>query len=521
MIMLTKDNIKKTLLSRFEDTTYNSLAKIPNFNRFKDMQKATLRAVQAIKNRERIVVVGDYDVDGIVSTALMLEFFEHINYPIEYIIPNRFKDGYGISSGLLDRVEADLIITVDNGITAYEASDKCEQKGIDLIITDHHTPLQKLPNAYAIINPKQDDCNFEFKPICGAQVAWYFIASLNSSLNSKYNLKKALSIVGLAIVADVMPLVGLNRTMLKEGLVQMMTDDRASISVLKDEFGGFSSQTIAFFISPKLNSAGRLGDASLSVEFLRASNRSLALKLWQELNQKNEIRKEIEIELFDQAYPQVDSNDLVSVVWGEEWNEGVIGIIASRLVDKYSKPAIVLSINSNTAKGSARSIGDVDIFELIKSQSSLLIGFGGHKGAAGLSIDSDKLEIFKTNINQVAKQISKSDFIPLVNVFGEISLDMCDFELLDILDYFEPYGEGNEMPLFRLNNLKVKSVRYMGKDAKTLKLTLQNSTSTIDAIEFRSESIIEPNQIISLIVQLNRNIYNNRQNVQLLIKEIP
>jgi len=161
MIMLTKDNIKKTLLSRFEDTTYNSLAKIPNFNRFKDMQKATLRAVQAIKNRERIVVVGDYDVDGIVSTALMLEFFEHINYPIEYIIPNRFKDGYGISSGLLDRVEADLIITVDNGITAYEASDKCEQKGIDLIITDHHTPLQKLPNAYAIINPKQDDCNFE------------------------------------------------------------------------------------------------------------------------------------------------------------------------------------------------------------------------------------------------------------------------------------------------------------------------------------------------------------------------
>jgi single-stranded-DNA-specific exonuclease len=522
--ILTKSSIEKILLQRFSDSEYNSLAKLPKPNELKDMQKATDRIIEAINKRQKILVVGDYDVDGVVSTTLMIKFFEAIDYPIEWVIPNRFRDGYGLSINLVKDKDCELIITVDNGISAYEACEYCKEKSIDIVITDHHTPSEKIPHAYAIVNQKQKDCSFPIYEICGAQIAWYLIASLNSTLNAGINIKALLSIVSIAIIADVMPLTQINRTMVRTGLKEIQISANESLMVLKDSMkkNNLTSEDIAFYISPKLNSAGRMSDASLAVEFLTSHDYDEAYSLFERLNSLNEQRKEIESEITNKAIDSVDEGDIVTVVWGEDWHEGVIGIVASKLVDKYQRPAIVFSIEGNKAKASARSIADVNIYNLIADSQELLLGFGGHKSAAGLAIEPHNLDKFKALINQKASLLDKSLFVEENRVLGEIDITHIDLELLSILERFEPYGEANERPKFRLSNANVHYSKKVGKDANHLKFDIldKKTNSYLSAIKFKTDMTLQVGEVIDFSFSITKNEFNGVISPSLMVDDI-
>ena len=521
---LDKHRLKELLNERFTEG-FSRLSDIPSPSLLKDATKAAERIVSAIRNNERITLVGDYDVDGVTSTALTTLFFRQIPYPLDVIIPNRFNDGYGVSPTLLERIEADLVITVDNGISAIEAAKICKARGIDLIITDHHTPGTLLPDAYAIVNPKQSDCGYPFPEICGAQVAWLVMAEVKKVLGSAIDMKQFLELLALAVVADVMPLVGINRAIVQAGLQQMMQSHRPA-SVIIREFlnkSALSSEDIGFQIAPRLNSAGRLEDASIALEFLTAQDEAAAFRQFELLDQLNSLRKATEAQVTEQAAATVCADDAIIVVAAEGWHEGVVGIVAARLVQQYGRPAIVLSIEGNRAKGSARSIGNVDIYELIKAQEEHLEKFGGHKMAAGLSLRIDAVEPFRRAINEAAKNLHPDDFLPTESILGELESGSIDFELLRILESFEPYGEGNPRPRFLVKDAEIVSIKRFGSDRSHSRLNLRFFTherQTHEILAFRQFIDMSPKERITCSYTVNKNEFNGRISLQMMLERI-
>jgi len=455
----------------------------------------------------------------------MVDFFRQIPYPLEAIIPNRFRDGYGVSPTILERIDTDLVITVDNGISAVEAAKICAERGIELIITDHHTPGETLPEAFAIVNPKLQSCEYPFKEICGAQVAWLLLALLKKELQLSIDMKQFLDILAIAIIADIMPLIDINRTLVKEGLKLLVHSSRPSSIVIRDFLNksAVSSEDIAFMIAPRLNSAGRLEDASIALEFFTAPDTHTAFKQFELLGQLNDLRKETEAETTLCAINSVNVDDTIIVVSGEGWHEGVVGIVAARLVDKFGKPAIVLSCENGVAKGSARSIADVNIYELIKENEQLLTKFGGHKMAAGLGLREEDIATFREAINASASKLNPQDFIPQEQVTGILSADDIDLELLDLLESFEPFGEANPRPTFLLKDAEVVSIKLMGKDKSHSRIEVrqhQHDRKTIELIVFRKVFEMPENRKLSCSYSVAKNEFNNRVTVQLLINKI-
>lgn len=524
MPLLTADKLYQLLASRFCDG-YKRLKDIPSPALLKNSGQAAKRIAKAILNKENITLIGDYDVDGVTSTSIMVLFFREINYPLTAIIPNRFSDGYGISANVLKRVDADLVITVDNGITAIEAAQICKERGIDLIITDHHTPSEQLPDAYAIVNPKLDRCAYPFKEICGAQVAWLLLGLVKQELGADIDMKQYLDLVALAVVADVMPLYDINRAIVQEGLKQMMISSRPSSIIIREFLNkdALSSEDIAFAIAPRINSAGRLEDASIALEFLTASTVDVAAKQFEILNNLNNIRKATEADTTEIACLHVNKDDKIIVVAGENWHEGVVGIVASRLVNQFKKPAIVLNVHGDEAKGSARSIGEVDIFSLINSQKKLLSKFGGHKMAAGMSLHVSNIEQFKKAINEEALKIDPNDFIPKEDILGELQSDAINFEILDILEQFEPYGEGNPRPRFLINNADLLHVRLFGADKSHSRLTLRlkpYERQTVEIVAFRQVLEVPEDKKITCSYTINKNVFNGKSSIQMMLDSI-
>jgi len=466
--------------------------------------------------------VGDYDVDGVVSSTIMSEFFSDIGIEMTLIIPNRFRDGYGINAKLLERIDADLIITVDNGISAVEAAQVCKERGIDLIITDHHTVPDVIPDAYAIVNPKQEDCTFPSSEICGAQVAWYLVAALKETLGIEYNLGKYLDLLAIAIVADMMELKGMNRTMVRAGFKMMNQEKRLIFSVIKRYFkkSAFKSDDISFLLAPIINSAGRIEDATLAFEMLSAKSEEEALGHLEYIVGLNNRRKEIELELFNKAVLTHNEEAKIIVAWGEDWHEGVIGIVAARLTRRFKKPAIVLSLEGGKAKGSARSIGSIHILELIAAQKELLIGYGGHQGAAGMAIAPENLETFRENLEKAAENIPAEDFIEKSDVLGEIDASAINFDLLRILENYEPYGQKNPQPRFVLKNALVSADRLLGIDANHLKMTLLSENSSIEAIYFNYVTKAVQGEHIDVICTVSKNEFRGNVTPQLMVQEL-
>lgn len=521
--ILDKASLYELLNQRFADEE-KKLSQIPNPSLLHDAPKAAKKIADAIREGKKITLVGDYDVDGISSTAIMIDFFRQIPYPLEAIIPNRFSDGYGVSPNLLKRVNADLIITVDNGITAIEAAQVCKERGIELIITDHHTPLDRLPEAYAIVNPKLSTCSYPFQEICGAQVAWLLLGLLKKELNLNIDMREFLDILCIAIIADIMPLVDINRTLVKEGLKVLMSSQRASSLIIKDFLNksSITSEDIAFQIAPRINSAGRLEDASISLEFLTAASTNQAYKQFEKLNSLNERRREWEAETTNEAIKLVNSDDTIIVVAKEDWHEGVVGIVAARLVEHFSKPAIVLSINNGIAKGSARSIGNVNIYELIKQNGHLLTKFGGHKMAAGLGLNEQDIDAFRIAINGSASKLNPDDFKSLDEVIGILPSSEIDIELLNLLESFEPYGEANSRPLFLIKDAQILETKTFGKESSHSKVTLRqfaHEKKSIELIQFKRVLDIPSEKKLTCSYRVVKNEFNSRVSAQLIINK--
>ena len=520
--LLTKEDIFHILSKRFENDKCKKLSMLPSPFLFKDIKKAAIRIKEAIKKGEKIAIVGDYDVDGVVSSAIISEFFDDlgINYKIK--IPDRFKNGYGISPQIVEELDANLIITVDNGITAIDAAEVCQKRGIDLIITDHHTPINNLPKAFAIINPKQNGCNFPSTEICGAQVAWYLCAALKKELSINYDLSKFLDILAIAIIADMMELKDINRTMVRSGLQYLNKSKRFSIQAIKTAFDKeeFTSEDISFLLAPLLNSAGRMDHAKISYNFLKSKSLREAFLTLEHLIELNNRRKETERELLQRAEEFVQKDKPIIVAWGENWHEGVIGIVAAKLVRKYEVPVILFSINKDVAKGSARSVGDIDIIEIIKKEKDILLGYGGHKGAAGISLKKENLEIFKQRMEERFSKIPKEMFLQKEEILGEIDPKAIDFQLLKILNYFEPYGQENPIPLFIIKDAYVKIDKLIGKNKNHQKLILQKEFATLESLDFNFEERAVKGDKINIIFSVSKNVFRGIITPQLLIRKI-
>ncbi|WP_201352221.1 single-stranded-DNA-specific exonuclease RecJ [Hydrogenimonas urashimensis] len=518
---LTKAKVEALLAARFEDGI-KELRDLPDPFALHDMDRAADRIVSAIRGNERIAVVGDYDVDGVVSSALMAEFFQIIDYPVEILIPNRFTDGYGVSAEILDRLDADVVITVDNGIAAIEAAEVCRARGIDLIITDHHTPSDTLPNAYAIVNPKKESCSFAYPEICGAQVAWFLIGALKQRLGLAIKMGRFLDLLALAIVADVMPLTSINRPLVRKGLAMLSTSSRPAFVAVRSYLGkqNFSAEDIGYGIAPRINSAGRMEDASIALRFLRASTLEEASREWLALDSLNRMRRQEEARMTEAAVAMANPDDSVIVVAQEGWHEGIVGIVASRLVDRFKKPAIVLSVENGRAKGSGRSIGEVDLFALLKRSSDYLTGFGGHPLAAGLALDADNLEAFRAAVCEEASKLDPALFTPKEHLLGELPMGEIDWELMEILQRYEPYGEANQRPRFLLSNVEVAEAKSVGAEKKHLKLFLKDGDIGLHAIQFGYVKPVKPGDRITLSGTLQINEFNNKKSIQMMVYQI-
>ncbi|EAK5529602.1 single-stranded-DNA-specific exonuclease RecJ [Campylobacter lari] len=521
--MLNKVKIKEILHQRFINDTHVKLCDLPMPSCLKDVYKGALRIKEAIEKNQKLAIVGDYDVDGVISCVILSEFFDDIGYDYVVKIPNRFKDGYGLNEEIINELNGvDLIITVDNGIAAFDAAELCLQKGIDLIITDHHMPPVTLPKAYAIINPKQQDCDFPDIEICGAQVAWYLVAAIKEVCKINYNMCKFIELLSIAIIADMMELRDLNRALVRKGIECINDSKRVAFKAIKQYFGKdkFELDNISFLIAPLINSAGRMDDAIISYKFLHSKNIDEVMGYLEQIITYNNSRKDEERELFKQCLEQVDENDPVIIVNGQNWHEGVLGIVASRLAKHFNKPAFVFSECEQKAKASVRSVGRIDILNVIEQAKEFVLSYGGHKGAAGVLVELEKFSIFKSRLYEICQNIPKDDFYNADEVLGSIDPNEVDFELLEILEFFEPFGHKNPRPYFKFDKLFVKNKRKLGKDENHMKLILTQGNKTLEALFFNFDYEPELGESIDLIASVSKNNFRGLITPQLTIKEI-
>ena len=522
--ILNYNTIKNILDDRVKEDKFLTLKDLPKPNNFKDIKKATTRIIKAINSKETINLVGDYDADGICSTAIMVLFFKQLNIDINHIIPNRFTHGYGLSPMIMDLIDDGLIITVDNGISAMEASQIATKRGLDLIITDHHTVGVEVPKCYAIINPKQDDCTFPFSDICGAQVAWYLCASIKKELNLDYNLIALFDILCIAIVADIMPMLSLNKTMVKAGLKELSLSKRPAFLALKKRFGfiKINEEDIGFKIAPLINCAGRMGDPNIALEFILADNLSDADQQLDYLIELNEQRKFDQLQIFNEAKEQVNDNinDDVVLVASEKWNEGIVGIVASKLCEKYKKPAFVFAKKGDISKASSRSDTNTHLYDLIASCSQTLLGFGGHKQAAGMSIKTQDLELFRTQLNTNIKLLNINNIIDNTPVsMGRLNLIDVDEPIYNLIESYRPFGAENNYPVFLFNNIKVINMTKMGKNKEFKKLIVADDYTQKEVVIFTDIDDILPNTIINFTATISKNEFRGDIKYNLLFKE--
>ena len=516
--------LDKKLKSRFDKEGFLSLSNLPHPSTFKDMDKATHRIVQAIHRGEKIVLIGDYDVDGVTSTTLMKLFFNEIGVELEWIIPNRFRDGYGLSANIIPRiVDYDLAITVDNGIAAVEAATLCKEHNIELIITDHHLLPKVLPNAYAIIDQKQEDCDFPYDEVCGAQIAWYLIVSLKKALNVTVDTKSYIGLVSIAIIADMMPLQHINRAMVLAGLQLLNRSKLPAIQAFKEKLDKelFTAEDIGFQIAPVLNSAGRMEDAKYAVAFLLSENIYDARVRLDRLVEFNDNRKAVEQEITQEALTQVNPNDSVIVVNGDDWHEGVVGIVAARVGRIHEKPTIVLTKSENgDLKGSGRSFHACNLFKITQECRELLNRFGGHHAAIGLSLPIENLELFKEKL-QINYQAEKLDEVLIdPDIVGELSFSHIGFELVNMMKKYEPYGQGNPRPKFITYNVTIEDVNNMGKSKEHRRFTFSHNGAIQQGVLFKTKEMFKIGQLVTLIYTVNENRFNNRVTIQLMIEKV-
>ncbi len=502
----------------------------------KDMKRAVERIQEAIVSNQRIWIYGDYDVDGVSSTSILVRYFRNIGYPVDYYIPNRIEEGYGINSEAIreiHRMGGALIITVDCGITSVKEAELADSLGIDMIITDHHECHGELPKAYAIVNPKQEDCQYPYDMLCGCGIAFKLIQALTPPEVFKQQLKDYIDIVAVATIADIVPLVDENRILVKNGLKRLQQTDNAGLKALIHVAGldgkKLSAGQIGFTLAPRINAAGRIGDANGAVRLLTTEDHQEAKGLAELLDKENKNRQQIEADIHQEALALVEEDksyhrENFLVLYKEEWHHGVIGIVASRLVEKFYRPVVILSVEGDEAKGSARSIPGFNLFDALYQCKELFIKFGGHEQAAGLSIKVENIPAFRKKINEIIDStLREEDFIPEISFDGPLRLQELNDGLMKELEWLEPYGMGNPGPKFINRLIKPLYPKSIGAEGKHLKLTLQQKDHRAEGIAFNlgplNQELVGADKI-DIIYSPEINEYNGTRRIQLNIKDV-
>jgi single-stranded-DNA-specific exonuclease len=519
---LSTEVIETILGERITPGALERLLELPRPDEMGGIVPAADRIAAAIEADETITVVGDYDVDGVCATAILTDGLKQLGARVEIVIPCRFKDGYGLSAKLLERIHTPLVVTVDNGINACEAAALARARGQDLIITDHHLPGAVLPEAYAIVDPKQPECPFGFEELCGASVAWYLLAGVKAALEAPLKMGGYLDWMVLAILADAVPLVGPNRLLAIRGLAALNRSERPFAQALRRFFekSTFRFDDIAFQIAPRLNAAGRMADAQIAFAFLAAEDEVEAFDRWLQLDSLNTERKGVQDAIVTEALSRHAPHEPAVVLWSEAWHEGVSGIVAARLAEQLQKPAIVFVISGDRAKGSARGVGALDLYGLIAAGSEHLSGFGGHRKAAGLVAPAQNLAGFKAAFLEACAAIEPAGSQALEGVIGTVRPEAMTLDLARRIERYEPFGEGNPKPLFLAENYQVVAARTLGGNNEHLRLTLQAHAGAPvqEAIAFFVARTFEAGERVSFLYGLEVNRFRGQERLQLAVE---
>ncbi|ATZ03242.1 single-stranded-DNA-specific exonuclease RecJ [Streptococcus suis] len=489
-----------------------------------DMDKAVERIRRAIEDYEQILIYGDYDADGMTSASILKETLEEMGAEVQVYLPNRFTDGYGPNQSVykyfIEQQGISLIVTVDNGVAGHEAIAYAQEMGVDVVVTDHHSMQETLPNAYAIVHPEHPEGNYPFKHLAGCGVAFKLACALLETVHADL-----LDLVAIGTIADMVSLTDENRVMVKYGLSLLKQTERAGlqelIKIAGIDIDSIDEETVGFQLAPRLNALGRLDDPNPAIELLTGFDDEEAHQLALMIDSKNVERKDVVQAIYDEAKTMLRQDRPVQVLAKEGWNPGVLGIVAGRLLEELQQPVIVLSIEDGKAKGSARSVEAVDIFKALKDHQDLFIAFGGHAGAAGMTLEVDKLEELALTLTDyiIENKLDLSSKSSLV-LDEELDLEELTLDTLKSFEKLAPYGMDNKKPVFYIRDFQVESARTMGQNNAHLKLRITKGAAGFDVVAFGKGNLaLEFSQAkgLELAVTLSVNQWNGNTSLQLML----
>ena len=522
---ITKEEDVKVFLEPTRNDFYDPLL-LP------DMKKAVDRIIKAIATKEKVVIFGDYDVDGITSVTVLKKFLKERGLETGYYIPNRLEEGYGLNQNAIEKIKEEkytLMITVDCGISSINEIEECNKLGIQTIITDHHEQAEKIPNAYAVVDAKRKDNQYPFRELAGVGVVFKLIQAISKELGLEdKEYLKYLDIVAIGTISDIVPLVDENRVIAKLGLRLIEITRNIGLKELINTLGysKIDSNTISFGVAPRINACGRMGHQEEALKLFLTDNIVEAKDITRNLNKYNTERQEKEKEILRQALEELENEDLENkstiVLGGDNWYHGVIGIVASKITESFFKPTILIDFEDGEGKGSGRSIPGFDLHEALNYSSEHLEKFGGHAMAVGLTIKKEEFENFKSKFEEIAKIKNVKQIQPIIKIDSQITRKDFNFETIKEIKKLEPFGEKNERPKFLYKNLKINSIRALS-EGKHLKLTLKDDNFMIDAIGFNLGNLASEFLIgdkVDVVGTLEENNYNGMEKIQINIKDI-
>lgn len=496
-----------------------------------DMEKAVERILIAIQNKEKIIIYGDYDVDGITSVTVLKKFLEEQGLKTGEYIPNRLNEGYGLNKEAVKNISEQgytLIITVDCGISCIEEIEYAKELGMEVIVTDHHEPGEIIPDCLAVVDAKRKDNKYPFNQLAGVGVVFKLIQAISLKLNLEAKeYLKYLDIVCVGTISDIVPLIDENRVITKLGLKLVEKTRNIGLKTLLESTGykEINSTTISFGIAPRINACGRMGEEKEALELFLTNNIQEAKQISEILNQYNIERQETEKQIFKQAIQEIEeeNKDVPCIILGKEgWHHGIIGIVASKVTDIYFKPSILICFEGEEGKGSGRSIPGFDLHDAVMNCNTYVEKFGGHSMAIGINVKKENFEKFKKEFEEYVQNSHINDIIPIIKIDKEIDLRKINIQDIRDLKLLEPYGEANKMPLFLIKNMKIQSIRTLS-EGKHIKLKLGIDNYIADAIGFNMGNIAEQYLIgdrVDVVGSLEINDFGDNENIQINLKDI-
>ncbi len=528
-ILVNRDIVDEQKLEIFLNPTRN------NFHDpflMPDMEKAVERIIKAINNKEKVIIYGDYDADGITSITVLKKFLEDVGLNADYYIPNRLNEGYGLNNNAIQKIvenNYELMITVDCGISGIEEINYANSLGLETIVTDHHEVGDDIPNAIAVVDAKRIDNKYPCRDLAGVGVVFKLIQAISIKLELKEEeYLKYLDIVCVGTISDIVPLVDENRVITKLGLMLVKQTKNIGLKslIVSSGYKKIDSTTISFGIAPRINACGRMGHAEEALKLFLSKNINEVKDLTKILNEYNVERQSTEKRIYEEAINQIQENHLEEkdaiIVAGENWHHGVIGIVSSKITELYFKPSILLCYEDDIAKGSGRSIPGFDLHDALMKCQDTIEKFGGHSMAIGITIKKENFQKFCYEFEEVAKDSNLKDIFPIIQIDAEFELKDINKDMVKSLEQLEPFGEGNKTPIFVFKNVKIDSIRALS-EGKHLKLTLKEGNTVVNAIGFNMGTLVDNYRIgdkIDIVGVLEVNTFNGVDTLQINMKDM-